>query len=282
MCRCGLRAARQQGWGGAGAGPGWEGARVSTGRPTGSPAAEQKASTALRLLTCHRGSRCTSGLRSAPHRLHTAPATSQPRSHSCSAHPPPPCQGTRNVVEACIRGRVPKLVYTSSASVVFEGRDLLGVDEATPYAKKPLDYYTHTKIEGGWAGGGGGAGRERGYGDGCCRVYAALPTPGLSQKPGPPRPPAPQASALCARPTAAAGWPRCLCGPAASLASTTLCWCPPLWKRPSRWAVAGCFCPLVFSALNFACTTVDQAQQVGSGRSFCPLVLGGSVFGARV
>ncbi|GAB4817775.1 hypothetical protein N2152v2_004821 [Parachlorella kessleri] len=56
--------------------------------------------------------------------------------------------GTRHVVEACVRGRVPRLVYTSSASVVFEGRDLKGVDETIPYAAKPPDYYTYTKIEG--------------------------------------------------------------------------------------------------------------------------------------
>lgn len=56
--------------------------------------------------------------------------------------------GTRNVVTACQQNGVPKLVYTSSASVVFEGRDLLLVDESAPYATKPLDYYTRTKIEG--------------------------------------------------------------------------------------------------------------------------------------
>jgi sterol-4alpha-carboxylate 3-dehydrogenase (decarboxylating) len=56
--------------------------------------------------------------------------------------------GTRHIVEACARGRVPRLVYTSSASVVFDGCDLKGVDEDVPYAAKPPDYYTHTKILG--------------------------------------------------------------------------------------------------------------------------------------
>lgn len=56
--------------------------------------------------------------------------------------------GTAHVVDACVAVGVPRLVYTSSASVVFDGRDLLGVDESTPYAAKPLDYYTQTKIDG--------------------------------------------------------------------------------------------------------------------------------------
>ena len=58
--------------------------------------------------------------------------------------------GTRNVINACVRGGVPRLVLTSSASVVFSGRDLIDVTEAEPYAARPMDYYTHTKIEGGW------------------------------------------------------------------------------------------------------------------------------------
>ena len=42
--------------------------------------------------------------------------------------------------------RVPKLVYTSSASVVFEGKDLVDVNEDQPYASRPLDFYTRTKV----------------------------------------------------------------------------------------------------------------------------------------
>lgn len=58
-------------------------------------------------------------------------------------------RGTYNVVEACRHAGVRRLVYTSSASVVFTGHDLDGVDEAsTPYAAKPHDHYTATKIEG--------------------------------------------------------------------------------------------------------------------------------------
>ncbi len=56
--------------------------------------------------------------------------------------------GTRNIVAACQACKVKKLVSTSSASVVFDGRTLSMVDESHPYALKPMDYYTRTKIEG--------------------------------------------------------------------------------------------------------------------------------------
>lgn len=55
--------------------------------------------------------------------------------------------GTRNVVEACLVNAIPRLVFTSSASVVFDGSDLSGVDESAPYAARPMDYYAATKIE---------------------------------------------------------------------------------------------------------------------------------------
>lgn len=54
--------------------------------------------------------------------------------------------GTEHVIWACQQLSIPKLVYTSSASVVFEGRDLLDVDETAPYAK-PMDFYTNTKAK---------------------------------------------------------------------------------------------------------------------------------------
>ena len=54
--------------------------------------------------------------------------------------------GTQHVIAACVQQKVPKLVYTSSASVVFEGRDLNNINETAPYATKPLDYYTETKV----------------------------------------------------------------------------------------------------------------------------------------
>ena len=54
--------------------------------------------------------------------------------------------GTTNVIDACIAHKVPKLVYTSSASVVFEGKSVVNVDETFPYASKPMDFYTSTKV----------------------------------------------------------------------------------------------------------------------------------------
>ena len=38
------------------------------------------------------------------------------------------------------------LVLTSSASVVYEGRDIQNGTEDLPYAANPMDYYTETKI----------------------------------------------------------------------------------------------------------------------------------------
>lgn len=37
-------------------------------------------------------------------------------------------------------------MLTSSASVVFEGTDIKNGSEDLPYAQKPIDYYTETKI----------------------------------------------------------------------------------------------------------------------------------------
>lgn len=54
--------------------------------------------------------------------------------------------GTRNVLAACREHQVPVLVYTSTPSVVFDGRDLEGEDETLPYAAKPLCHYAATKI----------------------------------------------------------------------------------------------------------------------------------------
>ncbi|XP_078403245.1 sterol-4-alpha-carboxylate 3-dehydrogenase, decarboxylating isoform X2 [Cetorhinus maximus] len=54
--------------------------------------------------------------------------------------------GTKTIIEACKEAGVQKLVLTSSASVVFEGLDLKNGSEDLPYAKKPIDYYSQTKI----------------------------------------------------------------------------------------------------------------------------------------
>jgi 2-alkyl-3-oxoalkanoate reductase len=54
-------------------------------------------------------------------------------------------QGTLNVIEACRRQRVPKLVYTSSPSVVYDARDHQNADESLPYPECYLCHYPHTK-----------------------------------------------------------------------------------------------------------------------------------------
>ena len=54
--------------------------------------------------------------------------------------------GTQNVIDACAKHAVPKLVYTSSSTVVFDGRDLINADETVPYARKPIDFYAKTKV----------------------------------------------------------------------------------------------------------------------------------------
>jgi nucleoside-diphosphate-sugar epimerase len=54
-------------------------------------------------------------------------------------------RGTRNVIAACRRAGVPRLVHTSTPSVVFDGSDLEGVDESRPYAARYTAEYPRTK-----------------------------------------------------------------------------------------------------------------------------------------
>jgi nucleoside-diphosphate-sugar epimerase len=53
--------------------------------------------------------------------------------------------GTENVLAACRRQGVPRLVYTSSPSVIFDGRDMEGVDESVPYPTHYEAAYPQTK-----------------------------------------------------------------------------------------------------------------------------------------
>jgi len=53
--------------------------------------------------------------------------------------------GTRNVVAACRREKVGRLVYTSSPSVTFDAADQCGVDESAPYPERWFCHYPHTK-----------------------------------------------------------------------------------------------------------------------------------------
>lgn len=53
--------------------------------------------------------------------------------------------GTRNVLEACRVNSIKKLVYTSSPSVIFDGRDVEGGDESLPYPARFEAHYPATK-----------------------------------------------------------------------------------------------------------------------------------------
>jgi nucleoside-diphosphate-sugar epimerase len=53
--------------------------------------------------------------------------------------------GTEHVLAGCRRHGVPRLIYTSSPSVTFDGGDQLGVDESAPYPRRWLAHYPHTK-----------------------------------------------------------------------------------------------------------------------------------------
>ena len=53
--------------------------------------------------------------------------------------------GTENVLAACQRHGIHRLVYTSSPSVVFDGRDMEGVNESTPYPQHYEAHYPRTK-----------------------------------------------------------------------------------------------------------------------------------------
>jgi nucleoside-diphosphate-sugar epimerase len=55
--------------------------------------------------------------------------------------------GTDNVLDACIEHGVRKLVYTSSPSLTFAGKDQDGVDESVPIPEIFLSSYPETKAE---------------------------------------------------------------------------------------------------------------------------------------
>ncbi len=57
----------------------------------------------------------------------------------------PNVTGTQNVIDACRAQGVRRLVYTSSPSVVFDGRDMAGVDESAPYPAHYEAHYPRTK-----------------------------------------------------------------------------------------------------------------------------------------
>jgi sterol-4alpha-carboxylate 3-dehydrogenase (decarboxylating) len=53
--------------------------------------------------------------------------------------------GTERVIEACRREKVPRLVYCSSASVVYDGQDIALGDESLPYGRRDVAPYAETK-----------------------------------------------------------------------------------------------------------------------------------------
>ena len=53
--------------------------------------------------------------------------------------------GTQAIIAGCRAHRVPRLVFTSSPSVVFGGHDLRGVDESVPYPMRYDSPYARTK-----------------------------------------------------------------------------------------------------------------------------------------
>ena len=53
--------------------------------------------------------------------------------------------GTFNVIKACRKQGVGRIVFTSSSSVVFGGSDLEGIDESYPYPENHGSHYASTK-----------------------------------------------------------------------------------------------------------------------------------------
>ncbi|MGA9477785.1 MAG: NAD-dependent epimerase/dehydratase family protein [Desulfobacterales bacterium] len=53
--------------------------------------------------------------------------------------------GTRNVIAACRAASAETLIYTSSPSVVFDGKDMEGADESVPYPDRYPAPYPQTK-----------------------------------------------------------------------------------------------------------------------------------------
>jgi nucleoside-diphosphate-sugar epimerase len=55
--------------------------------------------------------------------------------------------GTQNIIRACKDKNIKWLIYTSSASVVFDRNDIKWGNESLPYPSRPISYYTGTKAE---------------------------------------------------------------------------------------------------------------------------------------
>lgn len=55
--------------------------------------------------------------------------------------------GTRNILNACKQHKIPRLVFSSSSSVVFNGKNQEFIDETEPYPEKYLTHYPATKAK---------------------------------------------------------------------------------------------------------------------------------------
>lgn len=55
--------------------------------------------------------------------------------------------GTRNILEACKKNKIKKLIYTSTPSVAFGDQSLCGVDESIGYPARHLSHYAATKAQ---------------------------------------------------------------------------------------------------------------------------------------
>ena len=53
--------------------------------------------------------------------------------------------GTQNIINSCRSQNISRLVYTSTPSVVFNGKDIEGADESMPYPQKFCTFYSETK-----------------------------------------------------------------------------------------------------------------------------------------
>lgn len=56
-------------------------------------------------------------------------------------------KGTLNVIQAAQKMKVRRLVYTSSPSVVFSGKDICGENESLPYPSSFLAHYPQSKMQ---------------------------------------------------------------------------------------------------------------------------------------
>lgn len=53
--------------------------------------------------------------------------------------------GTKQVIVACIKNKVPYLIYTSSLDAIFNGTSMVNIDESVPFPKKPVNSYCESK-----------------------------------------------------------------------------------------------------------------------------------------